>query len=184
MSAARRGPQQANLFELDLDEDAAPTIAPDDAPSLELPLATPAPRRTASPAAAIGAPPPFRTRAFAGLADFASHLAVATLAVVGVRMLGISPRMDQLPGFVLLVLVFSLFYTVVPLAFWGRTPGMAAVGLVCRVGDDQPLTFGEALRRWTGNLLTALAAGLPGLLALGGRRSLADRLSGSDVTLD
>ena len=85
----------------------------------------------------------------------------------------------------LLLLVFSLFYTVVPLAFWGKTPGMAAVGLACQAGDDLPLTFAEALRRWLGELVTVLLLGLPSLLALGAtRRSLADRWSGSVLVVD
>jgi hypothetical protein len=59
------------------------------------------------------------------------------------------------------------------------------VGLACQAGDDLPLTFAEALRRWLGELATVLAAGLPGLLALGaGRRSLADRWSRSDLVVE
>jgi hypothetical protein len=62
---------------------------------------------------------------------------------------------------------------------------MAAVGLACRAGDDLPLTFAEALRRWLGELVTALALGLPGLLALGaGGRSLADRWSRSELVIE
>ena len=95
------------------------------------------------------------------------------------------PALEQLPAFAVLLLVFSLFYTVVPLAFWGKTPGMAAVGLACQAGDDLPLTFAEALRRWLGELVTVLALGLPGLAALGAaRRSLADRWSGSELIVE
>jgi hypothetical protein len=99
--------------------------------------------------------------------------------------MGLRPDPAQLPGFAVLLLVVSLFYTVVPLAFWGRTPGMAALGLACRGDDGQPLAFAEAGRRWLGGLLTVLLLGLPALLLLAGsRRSLADRLSGRPPVRD
>ena len=179
MSAARRGPQQATLFELELEEEAELEVA-----AGELPLAAGA--KAAPPATAFaGATAPFRARLFAGLVDLLVHVAVAALALGGARALGVEPRLEQLPALALLLLVFSLFYTVVPLAFWGKTPGMAAVGLACQAGDDLPLTFAEALRRWLGELATVLALGLPGLLALGGsRRSLADRWSASTLVVD
>jgi hypothetical protein len=124
-------------------------------------------------------------RLFAGLVDLGIHVAVAALALLGTRWLGVAPALSDLPPFAVLLLVFSLFYTVVPLAFWGKTPGMAAVGLACQAGDDLPLTFAEAFRRWVGELVTVLAFGLPGLLALGaGGRSLADRWSRSDLVID
>ncbi|HEV8631059.1 MAG TPA: RDD family protein [Thermoanaerobaculia bacterium] len=172
MSSQRRGPQQATLFELELDEVEEPTFEPEPPP-------LPPPARPA-PGAAIHAP--FRARLFAGLADLAAHVAMVALALLGARALGVPPTLEQAPAFAVLLLVLSLFYTVVPLAFWGKTPGMAAVGLVCAAGDELPLTFAEALRRWLGELVTVLALGLPGLLALGAdRRSLADRWSGSDL---
>ncbi len=189
MSAARRAPQQATLFELDEEEEQA--LAESIELPLELhPLPAAAPRqrlsRTAAVAAARGpAVASFRARLFAGLVDLGVHVAVAAVAVGGARGLGIEPALAQLPAFALLLLVFSLFYTVVPLAFWGKTPGMAAVGLVCQAGDDLPLTFAEALRRWLGELVTVLFVGLPGLLALGDRRrSLADRWSASMLVAD
>lgn len=187
MSAARRAPQQATLFELDEEEEQALEE------SVELPLAleplpATAPRQRLSAAVAAARRPvvaSFRARLFAGLVDLGVHVAVAAVAVGGARGLGIEPALAQLPPFALLLLVFSLFYTVVPLAFWGKTPGMAAVGLVCQAGDDLPLTFAEALRRWLGELVTVLLAGLPGLLALGERRrSLADRWSSSALVGD
>ena len=128
---------------------------------------------------------PFRARLFAGLVDLGVHVGAAALALGGARFMEVRPAPAQLPAFALLVLVFSLFYTVVPLAFWGKTPGMAAVGLACQAGDDLPLTFAEALRRWLAELVTVLALGLPGLLALGAaRRSLADRWSGSELVVE
>jgi uncharacterized RDD family membrane protein YckC len=67
---------------------------------------------------------------------------------------------------------------VVPLAFWGGTPGMIWCGLVARNAVSEPLSFGQSVLRWLGAWLTWALAGLPGLLALGGR-SLSDLLSGS-----
>jgi uncharacterized RDD family membrane protein YckC len=177
MSAARRGNQQATLFELELDESGV-------AEAEVRPQSAPPPRRQAT-ATVAERPAPFRARLFAGLVDLGVHLAVAALTLVGARGMGVVPALPQLPAFAVLILVFSLFYTVVPLAFWGKTPGMAAVGLVAQTGDDLPLTFAEALRRWLADLVTVLALGLPGLLALGaGGRSLADRWSASALVVD
>ena len=182
MTAARRGREQATLFELDLDEEEAPAQEE----RIELPLLA-ASERAPEPAPTLARQrtAPFRARLFAGLVDLGVHMAVAALALGGARLLAVRPALpQQLAPFALLLLVFSLFYTVVPLAFWGKTPGMAAVGLACQAGDDLPLTFAEALRRWGGELVTVLLLGIPGLLALGGdRRSLADRWSGSALVV-
>ncbi|HUP42559.1 MAG TPA: RDD family protein, partial [Thermoanaerobaculia bacterium] len=85
------------------------------------------------------------------------------------------------PALVLFLLVFSFLYTVLPLAFWGQTPGMAWAGLVARARGYESLTFSQTGRRWLGGLLTAALLGLPALLAAGGGRSMADRLSDSDT---
>ena len=169
----RRGQEQATLFELELDE--GPVA--DEAPGPRAPVPRVAAIRRETPAAV-----PFRARLFAGLVDLGVHVAVAAMALVGTRLLGVTLAPPQLPAFAALLVVFSLFYTVVPLAFWGKTPGMAAVGLVCHAGDDLPLTFAEALNRWLGEVVTVAGLGLPGLLALGAsRRSLADRWSSSQL---
>ena len=176
MSPARRGPQQASLFELELD---------DEPPAEPVPPPLPAPPPRPRAAAPVAEPAPFRVRLFAGLVDLGVHAAVAALVLMGTRLLGVQPAISQLPAFTVLLLVFSLFYMVVPLAFWGKSPGMAAVGLACQAGDDLPLTFAEALRRWIAELVTVLALGIPGLLALGaGRRSLADRWSASQLVIE
>ncbi|HUO86085.1 MAG TPA: RDD family protein [Thermoanaerobaculia bacterium] len=106
---------------------------------------------------------------------------VAGLALVGATLLDARPGVAMLPGLGLLLLIFSFAYSVVPLAFWGATPGMAANRLVSRDRDGGPLTFGQTALRWFAGLVTLLLAGLPLLLAVGalGSRSLADRLSGS-----
>jgi len=179
MSRSRQA-EQASLFELDV-EDGEPAVA--DAP-LELPLdLAPPPARAAAlgPGASAASP---RARALAAAVDLGAHLLAAGVAVVGVSLQDVAVRGAQAPGFALLLLVFSLFYTVVPLAFWGRTAGMALAGIALRGEDGQPLSFGEAGRRWAGGVLTALLLGLPALPVLAGGRSLADRLSGRVPVVD
>jgi hypothetical protein len=109
---------------------------------------------------------------------------LATLAAGAFGALGLGVALDtsEVPAFALFGLVFSFLYTVVTLAFWGSTPGMAAVGLVARSGRDQPLSFGQTGLRWLAGLATVALCGLPLVVALTGR-SLADRLSGS-MTLE
>ena len=118
----------------------------------------------------------------AGGADLAA-LGSAALAVgAGTRLLG-HPGPWPWPPFALFLLAFSFLYAVVPLAFWGQTPGMAWRGLVARSLDGDALSFGQTFRRWLGGVLTVATGGLPVLLVLsgadGGGQSLADRISGS-----
>ncbi len=119
------------------------------------------------------------TRTLAGLADLAVHIAVAILLVVGSRLMGVERALPWAP-FALCLGLFSFLYFVVPLAFWGNTPGMAWRGLQARSRSGEPLSFGQATRRWLGTLVTTALAGLPALGALRGR-TLADLLSGSFV---
>jgi uncharacterized RDD family membrane protein YckC len=136
------------------------------------------------PAAAAPSPAPavrpagFAARLVAAAVDAAVLAGVAALAMIGPLLLGVEPAGRFVPGLGLFLLFFSFAYSVVPLAFWGATPGMAAAGLVARGADGGALTFGQTALRWLAGLLTLLFAGLPLLLALGGR-SPADRLSGS-----
>lgn len=118
------------------------------------------------------------TRLAAGLADLVVHAALGVAAVLGVRGLGVRPDLSQWPAFALLLAVFSFLYTVLPLAFWGHTPGMAWAGITSRNQDGEALTFDQTARRWLGGLITALLIGLP-LLVLVKGRSLADLVSGS-----
>ncbi|HVS04026.1 MAG TPA: RDD family protein [Thermoanaerobaculia bacterium] len=162
----RRRLEQPSLFDLELD--APPASGP----------AVGEPTPAAAQAGDDGVP--LRSRLYAGMVDLVAHVAVLAVVVLGVRLMGVAPEPRDLPAMLLLLLVFSLFFTVIPLAFWGRTPGMAVLGLVARCDDEQPLTFGQAARRWLAGLLTVAALGLPALLALRGR-SLADRLSHSTL---
>ena len=184
MSGPRRQPRQTLLFDLELDDrpadgaellDEAPLGGDEAADGGEVAPATP--RAPAGEAAGV------RARLLAAGVDLGCHGIVAAAGAAGAVMLGVPAEAQAVPGIALLVVVFSLFFLVVPLAFWGKTAGMAAAGLVCRAADDQPLTFGEAGRRWLGSVLTVALAGVPALLVLGGR-SLADRLSGTAVLAD
>lgn len=114
----------------------------------------------------------------AGGADLLVHAAVLVLALLGVRGMGVRPALGAWPAFALFLLSFSFLYTVLPLAFWGHTLGMAWRGITSRNRDGEPLTFDQTVRRWLGGILTVAILGLP-LLVTGDRRSLTDVISGS-----
>lgn len=118
------------------------------------------------------------SRLAAGAADLLMHGAVIILLLIGTRSLGVRPTLQDAPAFAVFLLVFSFLYTVVPLAFWGHTLGMAWAGLTSHNRDGEPLTFDQTARRWFGGVLTVATAGLPLLAAFRGR-SLSDLLSGS-----
>jgi uncharacterized RDD family membrane protein YckC len=120
------------------------------------------------------------SRLSAGAADLLVHAAVGVGVLLGCRYLGVRPVLSDWPALALFLLSFSFLYTVVPLAFWGHTPGMAWAGLDARSRDGEPLAFDQTARRWLGGVFTSLFLGLPLLLALGGR-SLSDLLSGSET---
>lgn len=108
---------------------------------------------------------------------------VATTALVGARLLGVSPnRLEGLAPLAVFLLAWSFLYFVVPLAFWGHTPGMAWAGVRAR-SRGEPISFGQAAWRWVGFWLTLLSGGLFGLLAVTGR-SLEDRLSETELELN
>jgi hypothetical protein len=120
-------------------------------------------------------------RLLAGCADALLHVGVLAGTYLGLLALDVEPRVEHWPAFATLLLAFSFLSSVVSLAFWGQTAGMAWRGLHSRDRLQRPLTFRQAMLRWAGGLLTVAAAGLPLLFALGGG-SLSDWLSRS-VTL-
>jgi uncharacterized RDD family membrane protein YckC len=120
------------------------------------------------------------SRLAAGAADLLIHASVGVGVLLGCRYLGVRPVLSDWPALALFLLSFSFLYTVVPLAFWGHTPGMAWAGLDARSRDGEPLAFDQTARRWLGGIVTSLLLGLPLILALGGR-SLSDLLSGSET---
>jgi uncharacterized RDD family membrane protein YckC len=145
------------------------------------PGAAAAPRPLAAPrAGAREAPPaPLGARLVAGFADLAVHAALLAAAIFGARLLGVE-RTPPWPPLLLLGLAFSFVYSVVPLAFWGQTPGMAWRGIQARSPGGEPLSFEQTVRRWLGSLMTAALAGLPLVFTRAGL-SLSDRLSGSET---
>jgi len=101
--------------------------------------------------------------------------------LVGSRLLGVRAAVADWPALAVFLAAFSFLYTVVPLAFWGHTLGMAFAGLSAHNRDGEPLTFDQTARRWLGGLLTLATLGLP-LLVTGSRRSISDLVSGSVTT--
>ncbi len=122
-------------------------------------------------------------RLLGGLADLSVQVIMLGLAIAATHSLGIIVSFADWKPFGVLVLVFSFLYWVVPLAFWGQTPGMAWVGHTARASSGEPLSFGQTFLRWLGSVLTLVFAGLPLLLAFTGR-SLTDRLSDSRTLAD
>jgi len=123
----------------------------------------------------------FQSRLWAGLADLAIHTAVVVVLLAGQALLTPTPpSLALLPAYGVFLLAFSFLYTVVPLAFWGQTPGMSAVGLQVRAADGENLTFPQPALRWGAGLVTCALLGLPLLMALSGR-SLGDRLAQSNT---
>jgi uncharacterized RDD family membrane protein YckC len=120
-----------------------------------------------------------RSRRFAaGGADLLVHASVAVIALLGTRGMGVRPSLASWPAWALFLLSFSFLYSVLPLAFWGHTLGMAWAAITSRNRDGEPLTFDQTVRHWLGGILTVATLGLP-LLVTGDRRSLTDVLSGS-----
>jgi hypothetical protein len=118
------------------------------------------------------------SRLLAGLADAVLHLGVLAGVYLGLVLLDVEPRLHHWPALATLLIAFSFLSSVVSLAFWGQTAGMAWRGLHTRDRLQRPLTFRQAMLRWAGGMVTFAGAGLPLLFALGGA-SLADWLSRS-----
>ncbi len=119
-----------------------------------------------------------RQRAIAGLTDLGVCAAVLLVLLAALLAQGLRPGLAEWPAGLVFLLAFSFLYAVLPLAFWGRTPGMALAGLRKSGKDSRPLTFRQAILTWFGSVMTVALAGLPLLCALGGR-SLSDLISGS-----
>lgn len=144
-----------------------------EAPSLE------ADDPTGLPSGASGSPG-FMLRLRAGLFDLLIVAIAVAASVIGSWLLDAPLTRSSLPAFVVFSVSFSFLYTVVPLTFWGQTPGMGLMGLVARATDSGPLTIQQTIQRWVGSALTVLLLGSPLVLMIT-RRSLPDRLSGSRV---
>lgn len=179
MSSRRRTPSGPTLFDLPLDpqreeeQDERVVVGAADVPGAK-PESEP-------PADLVDAD--FGLRLQGGLADLAFIVLIGAVVAVGVSLGGTALTSRALAGVLLFVLDFSFLYMLLPLAFWGRTPGMAWAG-VRLVADDGGLpTFRRCAVRWIVAVLTVASLGLLALVALIGRRSLADRLSRSRLIL-
>jgi len=163
--------------ELDPEPDAtdAPVDTPETPTTQEVADPEPPPRATGLP---IEGPATLTNRLGAALLDLAVMAATAVALLAGAALLGARPTLADWPAFVLPWIAFSFLYHVIPLAFWGRTPGMASMGLTARHLHGGGLSFPQAIARWLATLVTTALVGLPGLLALTGR-SASDWASGS-----
>ena len=123
--------------------------------------------------------PALHLRLVAGLIDLGACAAVLALLLVALLAQGVRPAPGAWPAGAVFLLTFSFLYSVLPLAFWGRTPGMSVAGLKATARDGRPLSFSQAAGKWLGSVLTVALAGLPVLLALSGRRSLSDLTGGA-----
>ena len=124
---------------------------------------------------------PFPAQLSAGLVDLGLILAAGLVIWLGLYFMGVSLDLGGMGIFALFLLPFSVLYEVFPLAFWGRTPGMARVGLVARSPDGKSLSFSQAAIRWFASVLTVCLLGLPWILTATTGQSLPDRLSGSQT---
>jgi len=138
---------------------------------------------TPTPPGRSQGPASLTDRLGAALLDLGVMAATAIALVGGAALLGATPRPSDWPLIAVPWLLFSFLYYVVPVAFWGRTPGMASMSLTARTLDNRPLSLGQSVRRWLATLGTTALVGLPGLLAISGR-SATDRLSQSMTRWD
>lgn len=116
-----------------------------------------------------------------GVLDLGVHLLVLFVVLLGTWSMGALATETSLLPFVVFLGAFSFIYHVLPLSFWGQTPGMASVGLMARGVDGKPLTMSQAARRWLGAVLTTLSLGVLFLIASKTGRSIADRLSATVI---
>lgn len=121
----------------------------------------------------------FGDRVLAAIGDGVVYIGVVALAVMGMSALGIEPGLQHWPGLALLVLAFSFLYVTLPLAFWGQTAGMAWRCIRAKDAGGDALSFSQAAALWLLGWLSALLLGLPLLSAIGGGRSVSERLVGS-----
>jgi uncharacterized RDD family membrane protein YckC len=177
-------PDEPLLFDLPLgDPEPEPPPLPRRRPerparSGPVPVPDPEPEEDSTADTAAGEFAGRAKRLAAGLADLMLHAAILMVAILGTLWMGV--KLDPLrdwPALAVFLLSFSFLYTVLPLAFWGQSLGMAWSGITSRNRDGEPLTFDQTARRWLGGLVTTALLGIPCLIS--GRRSLSDLVSGS-----
>jgi RDD family protein len=127
-------------------------------------------------------------RATAGAADAAAVLCTTAAALLfASRVTGQAVGWNAIGWAAAFALYLSLFVTVVPLFFFGKTPGMSLAGLCAQPSPSgRRLTAGEAALRWLGTLLTGVSFGLAVLWSAvrADGQTVADRLSGRPLVED
>ena len=136
--------------------------------------------RAERPAAPLPAIATLGQRILSGGADVLIHAGALATAALGLRLMNVEPRLAQWPSLLIFLLAFSFLYTVVSLAFWGQTAGMAWFGLAARESPLFPISFSQACTRWLGGWITVALVGLPLVLLVTGS-SLSDRMSHSST---
>lgn len=145
------------------DDQGALTFTPEDDPAAYRP----------SP---VEAPP--GPRFVAAVLDLVVQVAILGFALAALRLLEVPIDRRMLAPLAVFVGSFSFLYQVMPLTFWGHTPGMAYAGIHGRAKGGGFMTIQQCVLRWLGWLLTLATAGIAGLLSLSGV-SLTDLLSGT-----
>jgi RDD family protein len=176
-----------------------PTLEPDasgEGPLFDLPLRG----EPAEPRARASAPPaePREESRSAGPAPLSSRIAALAADSAFVLLLTAAPLLAATAGPARLLsprglwwtavfaVYLSFFATVVPLALFGKTVGMALTGLTARGLPESPsLSAAEASRRWLGTLAAVAGLGIPLLVRRDPRApSVADRLSGRPLSFE
>lgn len=107
-------------------------------------------------------------RFVATLLDLVAVLAALGFALVALRLLEVPADRRLLAPLGVFLASFSFLYQVVPLAFWGHTPGMAYARIHARAKNGEFMTIQQCILRWVGWILTLATGGLAGLVALAG----------------
>ena len=128
---------------------------------------------------------PLGPRALAFAADGAASLLAASAGLLAAAVAtGRAIRPAGLWWAAAFAVQFSFFLVVLSLTLFGKTVGMALLGLAARPGDTgRHLHPHEAARRWLGTALAAVPLGLPLLFTRRDRTAPtpADRLSGRSL---
>ena len=131
-----RAPEEPVLFDLPLTPPPADPPSPTEQQVAPPPLEGDSPEAFADEAVASqGVEPtlaPLGRRALSGGADILVHAGALASLALGLYAMGIEPHLAHWPALALFILAFSFLYTVVSLAFWGQTAGMAWFGLAAR----------------------------------------------------
>jgi hypothetical protein len=188
------------MLDLEPAETAPEIDLPDSEPLVDLPLggaataaavAAPAPV-PAGPVEVLEVEPPregtapLRSRIGALAADIAFVLlltAAPLLAATAGPARSLAPDGLWFTG--AFAIYLSFFATVIPLALFGKTIGMALTGLTARGDSEAPLTMSESSRRWLGTLIALAGLGVPLLIGREpGLPSMADRLAGRPLEFE